>query len=563
MKKLSRVIRLSEKHPLSILFLALIGVCSGLTGFVFIYLINKVTKLLIDGGIEAYNTTYILAFAACILTFVLSRLFLSKQIIILSQNVFWNIRKEVVELLTKSKYTETQDLKEEIFASIHHDAVNLTNGSMVVINMITQIVLVITCMTYMAFFCLPLFGCTILSLIIGVSVYQFAVIKNNRHFEKSRGLEADFLKQFDAVFHGLKEINVEPRKGYDIQQRNVNRIVDDARETDIKGYVGYLNSMILGQLVFYVTIAFIVLHLGFAFSIETTVVINFVFILLYVLGPIENIMVTIPTLNKAAISVGRMLSIIDQLKEENRNLNLDALKRETQFSKLEMNDMVYTYNNAEGFNLGPVSFEINAPEIVFIYGGNGSGKSTFIKVLLQLYREDGGKIIWDGQVINDQNRDLYRKNFAVVFSDFYLFDEFYGIEEVDNELLVEYLELFEVDQKVSIENGQFSSVHLSTGQRKRLAIISALLEKKPVLVLDEWAADQDPEFRRKFYTKVLPILKEKGITVVAITHDDAYYDCSDRIYRMDYGGLVEVTPQNIGKKEIINRLNILPPGLSA
>ena len=128
MKKFKRIVKLSERHPLIIVLLAFVGVFSGLTGFAFIYLINKVTKLMIDGEIAAYNTYYIVAFSICILTFILSRRILSKQVIILSQNVFWNIRKQVVELLTQSKYTETQDLKEEIFAAIHHDAVNLTNG---------------------------------------------------------------------------------------------------------------------------------------------------------------------------------------------------------------------------------------------------------------------------------------------------------------------------------------------------------------------------------------------------------------------------------------------------
>ncbi|MEM9821012.1 MAG: cyclic peptide export ABC transporter [Bacteroidota bacterium] len=563
MKKIKRIVQLSEKHPLTIFFLALIGVFSGLTGFAFIYLINKVTKLLINGELSAYDHGYILAFGVCILTFVLSRRILSKQVILLSQNVFWNIRKQMVALLSRSKYTETQDLREEIYASIHHDAVNLTNGSMVVINMITQIVLVLTCMVYMAVFCWQLFGFTILAMIGGISIYQWAIVKNNRHFEQSRKLEANFLKYFDALFHGLKEINVAPQKGIDLQQKHIHPIIQSAHQTDVKGYVGYLNSMIVGQLAFYVLIAFILLHLGFVFGIEKTVVINFVFILLYVLGPIENIMVTIPTLNKAAISINKMLNSMDRLREEDRQAQVEETRRPEKISKLELKKILYTYDNKEGFHLGPIDFVIKAPEIVFIYGGNGSGKSTLIKVLLQLYREDGGQIIWDGKIVSQQNRDFYRKHFAVVFSDFYLFDAFYGIETIDETLLAEYLQLFEVDHKVTIEDGKFSTIHLSTGQRKRLAIISALMENKPVLVLDEWAADQDPVFRKKFYTEILPIIKQKGISIVAITHDDAYYHCSDRIYRMDYGQITEVdakVPDHKGRNHL---LNLLPPGLSA
>ena len=90
--------------------------------------------------------------------------------------------------------------------------------------------------------------------------------------------------------------------------------------------------------------------------------------------------------------------------------------------------------------------------------------------------------------------------------------------------------------------GEFNTVDLSTGQRKRLALIVSLLEKRPILLLDEWAADQDPEFRRKFYFDLLPALHRAGVTVVVVTHDDRYLDEMDlpaRRLRMDEGRFVE------------------------
>ncbi|MEO0778406.1 MAG: peptide ABC transporter, partial [Bacteroidota bacterium] len=134
---------------------------------------------------------------------------------------------------------------------------------------------------------------------------------------------------------------------------------------------------------------------------------------------------------------------------------------------------------------------------------------------------------------------------APVFSDFYLFDEFYSVGEVNEAKLRDYLELFEIDEKVTIEGGKFSTTDLSTGQRKRLALIAVLLEDKPVLVLDEWAADQDPYFRKKFYTEILPRFKKEGWTIIAITHDDKYYDCCDRLLKMDYGRLYELTEKAV------------------
>ena len=69
-----------------------------------------------------------------------------------------------------------------------------------------------------------------------------------------------------------------------------------------------------------------------------------------------------------------------------------------------------------------------------------------------------------------------------------------------------------------------------------------MLEKRPILLLDEWTAEQDPEFRRKFYDEILPEMMQAGVTVVVITHDDRYLDELDlpaRRIRMDEGRIVE------------------------
>lgn len=101
-----------------------------------------------------------------------------------------------------------------------------------------------------------------------------------------------------------------------------------------------------------------------------------------------------------------------------------------------------------------------------------------------------------------------------------------------------YLKRLEIAHKVSIRDGSFTTTDLSTGQRKRLALINAWLEERPVLVFDEWAADQDPTFRRIFYTELLPELKRLGKTIIVISHDDRYFDVADRLVRMAAGKVV-------------------------
>src|SRR5256885_14002412 len=68
--------------------------------------------------------------------------------------------------------------------------------------------------------------------------------------------------------------------------------------------------------------------------------------------------------------------------------------------------------------------------------------------------------------------------------------------------------------------------------------VHAYLEGRPVLVFDEWAADQDPSFRHLFYTELLPELRARGHLLVVISHDDRYFHLADRIVRMEAGRMV-------------------------
>lgn len=542
MKNILKIISFSDTPNWVVFLLLLIAIFSGLTGFAFVFLINKVTKLFINGGITMYDIEYCTAFALIIFLFFVTRRLLTIKVINLSQKVFWNIRKKIVKLLSRSRYYDTQNLKDQIYAVIHHDAKNLLEASMVIIEFFAAIIVIVACFGYMAYFSFILFCFSLITLFIGVIIYQFGINRSNAHFKISRELESGFLKNFDAIFYGLKEINMSPKKGLAIYNQNISPVLSEGYNRTRAAYIGYTNSQIIGQLAFYILIAFILLHLGFIFKLETSIIINYTFLLLFILRPIETVMSTIPSLNRAYISLTKMVFVIDKLSEQASSEPLLAEMNEkykTHFSKIKVSNLAYNYKNREGFSLGPINFEINASDTIFIYGGNGSGKSSFIKLMIQLIVQKKGTIELDGQLIDENNRNQYRNLFSVVFSDFYLFDKIYGIDNIDKEQVQEYLKLFEVDKKITIENGTFSSTDLSTGQRKRLAIIAALLENKPILVLDEWAADQDPMFRKKFYKEILPLLKQKGITIIAITHDDAYYSSCDRIYKMDYGKMHE------------------------
>ena len=210
---------------------------------------------------------------------------------------------------------------------------------------------------------------------------------------------------------------------------------------------------------------------------------------------------------------------------------------------IELRGVEYSYISMEDektFSLGPIDLKIGVGELIFVIGGNGSGKSSFVKLLAGLYVPAAGAISLGGRSVDDSNRDDYRQNFTVVFSDYHLFRDLYGIPARSlDEKADQYLQSLRLSEKVSIENGKLSTVKLSQGQRKRLALLTAFLENRNIYLFDEWAADQDPVFKHVFYHDILAELKARGKTVIVISHDNHYFDIADRVVRFDNGRIVE------------------------
>jgi putative ATP-binding cassette transporter len=200
---------------------------------------------------------------------------------------------------------------------------------------------------------------------------------------------------------------------------------------------------------------------------------------------------------------------------------------------------MHSYHQEKGnseFQLGPINLTLHPGELIFLIGGNGSGKTTLVKLLMGLYEPESGEIRVDGKPVTMAERDDYRQQFSAVFFDFYLFERLFGIEvqDLDGETQ-KYLDLLQLNHKLTVKNGQLSTIDLSQGQRKRVALLHAYLEDRPIYIFDEWAADQDPQFKRIFYYELVPELKARGKTVIVISHDDRYYGLADRLVKLEAG----------------------------
>ena len=212
--------------------------------------------------------------------------------------------------------------------------------------------------------------------------------------------------------------------------------------------------------------------------------------------------------------------------------------------------MTFTYHDDRddhGFSLGPLDLTLRRGEIVVLAGGNGSGKTTLVKLLAGLYRPESGVVRIDGRAVANADGEAYRQLFSVVFADGYLFPDLRGLaaDPIDEPARAG-LDRLELAQWVSVRDGVFSTLDLSQGQRRRLALLGAWLEDRPFCILDEWAANQDPAFKQMFYNKLLPEMRSAGKGLLVISHDEDYFDVADRVIRLRDGRVLEESPLGIG-----------------
>jgi putative ATP-binding cassette transporter len=347
------------------------------------------------------------------------------------------------------------------------------------------------------------------------------------------------------LLDGLKEIRLNSLRSNDLfddvveVSRTAANIKIRAQSETYKRMVFLQSSLysVLGAIVFVVP--------ALSDTLAGASITKIVTALVFIVGTCFGLVQSMPTITAANVAADNIERLENRLLATVAADAISAAEPAKRFDKVEMHDIRFSYIDKlseTAFQVGPIDFTLRSGDLVFITGGNGSGKSTFLKLLAGLYEPESGEITLDGVRVDDSTRQSYRELIAAIFPDFHLFQRLYGIPDADPIEVDRLLTQFQLIDKTRVTNGDFSTVDLSGGQRKRLALIVSLLEKRPILLLDEWAADQDPEFRRKFYYDLLPALIGAGATIVAITHDDRYLDelhLPARSLRMDEGRFVE------------------------
>ena len=461
------------------------------------------------------------------------------------ESIIHKLRLRVMDLIRRSELLEIEAIgRSRIVASITSDTSVLTQASNTLCFTVQGAVLVVFVGIYVAYLSFSAFAITTVVVVTAGMIFHFKNKKLAADKQESARWERRLFDRLTDFLDGFKEVRLNSDRSADLFSDAVD-VSRTAANIKIRSQAETFKMIVSTQFSMYVLLGAVVFvapifsdSLGGESLTKTTTA------LMFVVGACFGLVQSLPVLlnaNAAADRIARLEASLQATVSPEAH-DVAVAKR---FDKIVMRDIRFRYVDRladVAFSIGPIDFDLEAGELVFITGGNGSGKSTFLRVLSGLYPPDSGEVTLDGVSITDRNRDAYRGLISAIFVDYHLFQRLYGISDPDPAEIDRLLKEYKLSAKTSLIDGEFSTLELSSGQRKRLALIVSMLEQRPIMILDEWTADQDPEFRRKFYYQILPDLMRAGATVVVITHDDRYLDEMDlaaRRIRFDEGRIVE------------------------
>ncbi|HEX8145060.1 MAG TPA: cyclic peptide export ABC transporter [Pyrinomonadaceae bacterium] len=465
----------------------------------------------------------------------------SKIILIrIAQGATLDLRMSLSRQMLATSLRHLEELgPHRLLSTLTDDIPVISNALISIPLMCINFAIMVGCLIYLGWLSWLLLFAVLSFMIFGIITYQVPMTTAQRYLRAGREEHDRLLGHFRALTHGAKELKLHRQRREAFLTKVLRETAMSLRRRNFKGLATYTVAGSWGELLFLILIGLLIFALPVLRNIDARTLTGYALVVLYIMNPLAIILNTLPIMGRARIALQKIetlgLSLAAHATEPEA---LPLADKGSACHLLELEGVTHAYRGEREhqFVLGPLNLSFRAGELVFLTGGNGSGKTTFAKLLVGLYAPESGMISFNGRPVTDETREGYRQYFSVVFSDFYLFDSLLGIDtpELDAQAR-EYLVELQLDHKVEIREGLLSTTALSQGQRKRLALLTAYLEDRPFYVFDEWAADQDPQFKKIFYLQLLPELKARGKTVLVISHDDQYYYVADRLLRLNYG----------------------------
>jgi putative ATP-binding cassette transporter len=513
----------------------LAGLIAGFSNTALLALINTVLT-----GTEQPSSTLAWGFIGLCALMLLTRVVSEVLLIRISVNSSFNLRMQLSRKILAAPFRHLEQLgAHRLLATLTEDVPSVGSALTSIPILCMHLSIVLACLVYLAWLSWVVFLGVLVFMIVGVITYRLPQLKGMTYQKLGREGWDSLFKHFRALTEGAKELKLHRRRREKFLSNVLEPTAGSMRDNFGKGNMFYAAGSSWGHLLIFVLIGLLLFFVPNLISVNSQMMIGYTLIILYMMTPIEGIVNLLPSIGLAEVSLTKIeeigLSLSSQSTEEETSETV-LLPRWDSFELIGVTHTYYREKENSSFTLGPIDISLRTGEMVFLTGGNGSGKTTLAKILTGLYVPETGEVRFNGQPVTDENRDDYRQYFAAVFSDFYLFESLLGLESVGiDQQAQQYLKELQLDHKVEVREGLLSTTELSQGQRKRLALLTAYLEDRPIYIFDEWAADQDPIFKEVFYYHLMPDLKARGKTIIVISHDDRYYHIADRIIKLEYG----------------------------
>ncbi|WP_338866810.1 cyclic peptide export ABC transporter [Myxococcus stipitatus] len=528
---------LFQKSKLPIIFAALLGILTGASSAALVAVMNQaLTSRTVEAALLLGP-----AFAGLAAAVLVLRIISQMQLNSLQQMALLDLRLSLCRRMLEAPLRKLEEAgQHKLMAALTEDISVINNTIAIIPGVIISMATLVGCLVYLAWLSGPL-----LALVLCVvAVVLASVAIPNRYaysqFFRRRESHDALYSHFQTLIDGSKELQLHQARSEDFFHKELQPTAEEvsriSRVTNnlfiiAGGWGGFMVMVVIGIILFVVP--------RFQ-TVEMSTLAAYALIVLYLQQPLDGLMHQWPNLSRSHVAMKKLeklgLSLVDPEPPSR-----DAVMT-SRFERIELVDIAHSYyreHDGASFTLGPINTTVRRGELVFLVGGNGSGKTTLAKLFTGLYVPEKGELRVDGVAVSSATRRAYRQLFSAVFFDFYLFERMLGLDGPGMEDQARaYLSRLQLEKKVRVENGRLSTVALSQGQRKRLALLTSVLEDRPIYVFDEWAADQDPVFRELFYRELLPSLKQQGKLVFVISHDDRYFHLADRVLKLESGQLV-------------------------
>jgi putative ATP-binding cassette transporter len=460
-----------------------------------------------------------------------------------SQGAIAELRRSLVRKILAVPLRDLEEIgTSRILVALTDDVFNITQALLAIPTVSVNVAILLGGAAWLGWLSWKIFAAVVCLIIFGGIGYRLIIRSAFHSLNRAREEEDRLYGYFRALTEGIKELKLHRNRRGEFLSKNIQATTEVFQEHNVAAEIRFIGSQTWSHLLYFALIGLILFLAPSLASFSRETLTGYVITMLYLMGPLAGVLTSFSLFGRAEVALRKVQQLGVSLAEHStEECPIEPQASETSFERIEFRGVVHSYHREQedsNFVLGPINLSFSPGELVFLVGGNGSGKSTLAKIITGLYVPEAGEIRLDGEPITNKNRDEFRQLFTAVFSDFYLFDNLLGLNNSNLDVQAkEYLQLLHLNHKVKVKNGTLSTIALSQGQRKRLALLTAYLEDRPFYLFDEWASDQDPYFKEIFYTQLLPELKARGKTVLVITHDDKYFELADRIVKLDYGKL--------------------------